>query len=80
MHGVNDMELGDTFMADFDLVEKFRNNSSHMAAGLYGSVGDSSHQPATSSTIDDSHSLAGDQPAKVIGSLSKYQVSAWCGA
>ena len=67
-------------MADLDPVEKFRNDASDMAAGIDGSVGDPSHQSAASSAIDDPHSMAGYQPAKVIGSLGIDRVAAGCRA
>ena len=80
MHGVYHMQFGDALMANLDLVEKFRNDASDMAAGIDGSVGDPSHQSAASSAIDDPHSIAGDQPAKVICSLGIDRVAAGCRA
>ena len=74
MHGVDHMKLGHAFMADFHLVEKFRDDPGHMAAGIDRPIGHPSHQSAASAAIDKPHAEACDCLSKVIGCLGVHRV------
>ena len=69
VHRVDDMKLRDAGMSDFDPVEKLGNDSCHMSAAFYGTVGNPSHQTVPSAAIDKSQSVTGNQLSEIMGGL-----------
>jgi len=80
MHCVDHMKLCDAGMSNFNFVKKFRYDSSHMAAGINGTVGNAPHQSAASPAIDNAHAMTRDKPAKFIGGIGKHRVASGGGA
>ena len=74
VHRVDDVKFGDTGMSDFDLIEKFRNDSRDMTTSINGAVGGAPHQSVAPAAIDNAHAKAGDKPAKFVGGVGECWV------
>ena len=60
-------------MANFNLVQKFGNDSGNIATGLNRAIGHPSHQSTASATIDKPQPVIGNQLAKGIGDIAIFR-------